>query len=143
VANEVFTSLHRVTYAWCTMGDHVYYGRYLDILEAARGEFFRHLGSTFLQWQGAGFAFPVIECRFRCKIPAHYDDLLSVDLWVDRVDRLHIEFGYRILKHDRQVVLEASTHHVGSGLDGRPRRLPVHLVESLQPYIRAVLPVEA
>jgi len=25
----------------------------LDLLEAARGAFFRHLGATFLQWQQA------------------------------------------------------------------------------------------
>lgn len=142
MANEVFTSLHRVTYAWCTMGDHVYYGRYLDMLEAARGEFFRHLGTTFLQWQEAGLAFPVIECHLRYKTPARYDDLLSVDLWVIRLDRLHVEFGYRTLKEDRGVVLEAATHHIGAGLDGRPRRLPPNLVERLQPYVRAIAPTD-
>jgi acyl-CoA thioester hydrolase len=122
------------------MGNHVYYGRYLDILEAARGEFFRHLGSTFVQWQEAGFAFPVIECRLRYKIPARYDDLLSVDLWVVHLDRLHIEFGYRILKEERQVVLEGSTQHVGSSLVGKPRRLPHLLLERLQPYVRSIEP---
>ncbi|MGN6552400.1 MAG: hypothetical protein ACTHLW_01530 [Verrucomicrobiota bacterium] len=30
---------HRVAYAECTVGNHIYYGRYLDVLESARGEF--------------------------------------------------------------------------------------------------------
>ena len=47
----MFCHTYRVTYADCTVGDHIYYSRYLDLLEAARGEFFRSLGCTFLQWQ--------------------------------------------------------------------------------------------
>ncbi len=42
------------------MGNHVYYSRYLEMLEGARGEFFRHLGCPFLGLQEAGTAFPVI-----------------------------------------------------------------------------------
>ena len=38
---EPFRHHHRVTYAECTIGDHVYHSRYLDLLEAARGEFMR------------------------------------------------------------------------------------------------------
>ncbi len=32
-----FQYQHRVVYAECTVGTHVYYARYLDMLEAARG----------------------------------------------------------------------------------------------------------
>jgi len=43
-----FRHIYRVVYADCTLGNHIYYSRYLDILEAARGEFFRHLGVPLL-----------------------------------------------------------------------------------------------
>ena len=33
---DVFLHRHRVTYAECTVGNHVYYSRYLDLLESAR-----------------------------------------------------------------------------------------------------------
>ena len=39
-----FVHRHRVTYSECTVGDHIYHSRYLDLLEAARGEFMRHAG---------------------------------------------------------------------------------------------------
>jgi acyl-CoA thioesterase FadM len=42
---------HRVSYAECTVGNHIYHSRYLDLLEAARGEFIRSLGPTVLHWQ--------------------------------------------------------------------------------------------
>ena len=46
--SAIFSHAHRVTYAECTSGNHIYYGRYLELMEAARGEFFRHLGKPFL-----------------------------------------------------------------------------------------------
>ncbi len=134
MAHRVFSATHRVTYADCTLGDHVYYARYLDILEAARGEFFRHLGATCLQWQQAGFAFPVLECQVRYKAMARYDDLLTVDLWVSQLERVRLAFGYRVLTEARALAVEASTAHVCASLEGKPRRLPERLLESLGAY---------
>lgn len=67
MAFKTFIHPVRVTYAECTVGNHVYYGRYLDYLEEARGEFFRQMGCPLLQWQQAETIFPVIELRLRYK----------------------------------------------------------------------------
>src|ERR1044071_950585 len=77
VPRETFRCSQRVTYSDCTLGNHVYYARYLDLLEWARGEFFRHLEEPFLKWQQADAIFPVIECRVRYRNAARYDDLLT------------------------------------------------------------------
>jgi acyl-CoA thioester hydrolase len=82
VSAKVFRHQHRVTYAECALGNHVYYARYLEWLEAARGEFFRDLGTTFLVWQERDTIFPVIECNLRYKSPARYDDLLTIEIRV-------------------------------------------------------------
>lgn len=71
--SAVFIHRLRVTYADCTLGNHVYYGRYLDFLEATRGEFFRQLGRTFLQWREAGAIFPVLEVQVRYRGAARYE----------------------------------------------------------------------
>jgi len=126
-----------VTYADCTPGNHVYYGRYLDLLEAARGEFFRHLGTPFLQWQEQGFIFPVIECRLRYRAPARYDDLLTIELWPAAAEGVRLNFAYRILGQSGAVVLEAETRHACTGMNEKPRRLPGELSGALQPYLRA------
>ncbi len=60
MAEKVFKHHYRVLYSECTVGNHVYYSRYLDILEAARGEFFRQAGAPLLALQESGTAFPVI-----------------------------------------------------------------------------------
>src|SRR5438876_12374644 len=119
---------HRVTYAECAPGNHVYYARYLDLLEAARGEFFRHLGATFLEWQAQGIIFPVVECRLRYKSAARYDDLLTVEIWVVAAERVRLNFGYRILNQTGKLVLEGETSHVCAGLDEKPKRLPEELI---------------
>src|SRR5271163_4863489 len=62
---EPFRYQHRVTYAECTVGDHIYHSRYLDLLEAARGEFMRSLGATVFELQEQDFIFPVIEAHLR------------------------------------------------------------------------------
>ncbi len=132
-----FRHTHRVTYADCTVGDHIYYARYLDLLEAARGEFFRQLGTTFQQWQEREIIFPVVECSLRYKAPARYDEVLAIEVWPVTVARIRLDFGSRILNEAGTLILEAETRHVCTGLDEKPKRLPEELVKLLQPWLPA------
>ena len=137
MAAEIFKYSHRVTYAECTVGNHIYYSRYLDLLEAARGEFFRRLGVSFLQWQEQQVVFPVIDCRLRYKAPARYDDLLAIELWLTAAERIRLNFAYRILNQNQTLLVEAETSHVCAGTDERAKRLPENLLQLLQPYLRS------
>jgi len=135
VTAQTFRCNHRVTYADCTVGNHVYYGRYLDLLETARGEFFRHVGQPFLELQTAGVLFPVIECRLRYRGPARYDDVLSIELWLTELARVRLTFEYRVLGADGHELLNATTMHACTGIDDKPRRLPEGLTAALGPYV--------
>ena len=128
----MFRHPHRVTYADCTVGDHVYHSRYLDLLEAARGEFLRSLGTTVLHWQNHDAIFPVIEARLRYKAPARYDDLLAIEVWPALVDKIRVNFGHRIFNQDRKLIMEAETFHVCTGTNEKPRRLPDELAEKFK-----------
>ena len=131
VRAHVFRYIHRVTYAECTLGNHIYYARYLDLLEAARGGFFRQLGLPLLQLQEQDTVFPVVECRLRYKSPARYDDVLAIEVWPTMAEGARLNFGHCILKED-VVVLEAETFHVCTGVNEKPKRLPVDLIAMLQ-----------
>jgi acyl-CoA thioester hydrolase len=130
-----FCHLHRVTYAECTVGNHIYHSRYLDLLEAARGEFIRSLGATVLQWQENDMIFPVIEARLCYKFPARYDDLLTIEVQVTALEKVRLNFGHRILNQNGRLILEAETFHVCTGIDEKPKRLPEELAEKLRPYL--------
>ena len=132
----VYKYQHRVSYAECTVGNHVYYSRYLDILEGARGEFLRQLGRTALQWQEAGIAFPVIGLEISYKGPARYDDLLAVELWVAQMGGVRLNVGFRILNAAGALLAEGVTRHVCATTDEKPKRLPPELIESLRPFLR-------
>jgi len=130
-----FQHQHRVTYAECTVGDHIYHSRYLDLLEAARGEFMRSLGGSVLAMQEAGYVFPVIEARVRYKFPARYDDLLAIQVWITRIGGVRLNFGHRILNQDGKLILEADTFHCCTSRDEKPRRLPEEIAAKLAPYL--------
>lgn len=125
----------RITYADCTLGNHVYYARYLDLLEEARGELFRSVGEPFLKWQEQGVIFPVFEVHLRYREAARYDDEIRVEVWLTRLRKAFLDFACRIVKTDGTVVLEGETRHVCASLDERPRSVPPELVAALQPHL--------
>jgi len=134
---EPFRHFHRVSYAECTVGDHIYHSRYLDLLEAARGEFMRAAGATVLEWQERDCIFPVIEARLRYKYPARYDDLLTIEVWPTLMERVRLNFGHRVLNQAGKLILEAETFHACTTRAEKPRRLPEELAASLAPRIVA------
>jgi YbgC/YbaW family acyl-CoA thioester hydrolase len=130
-----FCYSHRVTYAECTVGDHIYHSRYLDLLEAARGEFLRSLGRSVLELQDADCIFPVIEARLLYKSFARYDDRLAIEVWPTLIERVRLNFGHRILDQDGKLILQAETFHCCTSRDEKPKRLPPELVEKLKPLV--------
>jgi acyl-CoA thioester hydrolase len=134
---EPFRHIHRVSYAECTVGNHIYHSRYLDLLEAARGEFLRSLGQTVLALQDTDYIFPVIEARLVYKAPARYDDLLTIEVSPSLVERVRLNFFHRILNQDGKLLLEAETFHCCTSRDDKPKRLPAELVGKLQSLVRA------
>jgi acyl-CoA thioester hydrolase len=136
MAEPVFRHQYRVTYAECTIGNHVYYSRYLEILEAARGEFFRHAGCPLLPLQESGAAFPVIGLQLAYKAQARYDDLLTIELWITELRGVRLSFGFQILHSGGRLIAEGETRHVCASLDEKPRRMPKELAERFQPFVR-------
>ena len=127
---------YRVTYADCTLGNHVYYARYLQILEAARGEFFRQVAEPLLTWQERGVTFPVVSCRLQFLAAARYDEVISVAMWLRELRGARLTFGFELAVAPGRRVLEGETYHACATLAERPQRLPKELVERLRPYLR-------
>ena len=130
-----FRYRHRVTYAECTLGNHVYHSHYLDLLEAARGEFIRSLGSTVREWQERDVIFPVVEAQLRYKSPARYDDLLTIEVQPTLVSRVRVNFAHRVVNQKGELILEAETFHACTGLNEKPKRVPPELAAKLTAQI--------
>lgn len=117
------------------MGNHIYHSRYLDLLEAARGEFLRHAGFPLLPLQEAGVIFPVIEARLKYHRPARYDDALVIELRLIQLEGVRLGVEHRVLREDGMLLVEAETRHVCTRLDDKPRRIPPELVTALRRWL--------
>jgi len=135
MAGQTHRHIHRVTYAECTVGNHIYYARYLNLLEEARGELFRTVGKPLAELQEADLIFPVIECRLRYRYPSRYDDVLTIETWITTAEKIRLNFAHRIINQSGKLILEAETHHACTSLSEKPRRLPEELTAALHPYV--------
>lgn len=75
----------------------MHHAAYLRYLEAARVDFFRAHGldyNTLERERGLGL--PVVEANVRYKLPAFFDDQLTITSWVSLVTRARIRFDATI-----------------------------------------------
>jgi acyl-CoA thioester hydrolase len=128
-----FSHKVRVTYAHCTLGNHVYYGRYLDLLEIARGEFFRKLGQSCLELQQRDTIFQVTECFVKYFEPARYDDELEIRIGISEIKRVRLRFDYEIVRGS-DLLLTGWTQMVCASIDEKPKRIPEELFSAFGPY---------
>jgi YbgC/YbaW family acyl-CoA thioester hydrolase len=135
MSHRIFSCHHRVSYAECTVGNHVYHSRLLDILERARGEFFRTLNCSLLELQEAGVAFAVTACELKFRAMARYDDLLTVELWLTQLGRARFSCAGRISSASGDTLFESVTHLGCTTREGRPRRLPAPLSEAIRDFV--------
>jgi acyl-CoA thioester hydrolase len=136
VSDGVFQFQRRVVYADCTVGNHVYYARYLDMLEEARGELFRQAGWPLRELQEAGVIFPVIGVAVSYQAPARYDDVIAISLQIIELGSVRLNFGFQISNADGKALADGETRHVCAGLDEKPKRLPKGVAEKLRPFLR-------
>ena len=116
----------------------VYYANYLRYFESARAAYWRALGKSYKDLEAWGVALPVIEAHCYYKRPAHYEDLLGVDLHVNELRSASLRFAYQIYRGG-ELLAEGNTRHAVIGKDGRPRSLPAALRDVI-PVIAPVRP---
>jgi acyl-CoA thioester hydrolase len=126
------TSRFRVRYAETDQMGMVYYANYFVWMEIGRTDFCRECGFRYADLEREEQAFlPVAEADCRYRSPARYDDDITVETTIERLNRRLIEFSYRIKTADT-VLAEGRTLHVIMGADGKPRSLPDRYLELLK-----------
>jgi acyl-CoA thioester hydrolase len=109
----------------------VYYANYLRYFEAGRNEFIRARGLRYRDFEDRfGLRLPVVEAQVSYRVPARYDDLITVETSLAEVRRASARFGYRIVR-DGEVVATGHTLHACVDLEGRVQRMPAELLARL------------
>jgi acyl-CoA thioester hydrolase len=110
----------------------VYYANYLRYFESARAAYWRGLGKSYRDLEAWGVALPVIEAHCAYRRPAHYEDVLGVDVAVTAIRGASLRFDYQVTRGEA-LLAEGYTRHAVTGRDGRPRALPRALRDVLPP----------
>lgn len=116
---------HSVSYGETDAMGVVYYAEYLHFFERSRSLFIRERGMSYAEVEKRGIYLPVREASCRYRIPAHYDDQLSIQVGISEWKRASIKFIYDIYKDTpSQLVASGFTEHACVNNEGRPVRVP-------------------
>lgn len=109
----------------------VYYANYLRYFEASRAAFLRSLGQSQGFLDAMDVALPVVEAHCRYRRPAHYEDLLTVNVDVSEVRGASMRFAYLVTR-DGTLLADGFTLHACINASGRPKRIPGELLALIE-----------
>ena len=92
------TSL-RVRYAETDQMGYVYYGNYAVYYEVARVEALRKLNFPYDQLEKQGILMPVRSFHITYLRPAHYDDMLDIEVSIPTLPETRIWFTYKLFRN--------------------------------------------
>jgi acyl-CoA thioester hydrolase len=113
----------RVRYAECDAMGYLHHSRYWEYFEHARTELLRKNGARYRDLEAEGVLFVVYKLACQYHSPIRYDDVVSVEVRVDRITRTRVDHAYEI-RRDGGLLCEATTTLACVGRDGRPILMP-------------------
>ena len=131
---EHFTTL-RVRYGETDQMGYCYYGNYAQYFEVGRVEALRAIGMSYKSLEEMGIMLPVSEFSVKYKVPARYDDALTILTKVAQIKGPRIVFDYVITNEKGELVSEATTTLVFVNKETmRPTSPPKEFLDVVQPY---------
>lgn len=123
----------RVRYAEVDQMGVVHHSKYFEYFEMGRTEALRSCGMDYRDVEAQGFFLVItkVECRF--KAPARYDDVLTLETWIEKCTRMRIDHGYRLWRDEkRQLAAEASSTLGCVDRSGQLREMPEELLALIE-----------
>ena len=100
-----------------------HHAAYFVWFELARSEYCRSRGLDYSRIEAEGLFMPIVEARCRYRLPARYDDLLTIRAEITARTRRTLQLHYKVHR-EGVLIAEAETLQMLVGLDGRPRVFP-------------------
>lgn len=104
----------------------VHHAVYPIWFELARTDFIKVIGLTYSQMEQDGILLPVAELTARYRIPAKYEDELTVETHIEKITPARIVFGYRIYRDndsEKTVMVEGASTHAWVDRTMRPMNM--------------------
>jgi acyl-CoA thioester hydrolase len=121
----------RVRYDEVDPMGYVHHANYLRYFEIGRTELLRAAGGCYRDMEAAGQLVVVVRVDCRYRMPAQYDDLITVHTRIARVTAAKIIHRYQI-RRDDQILVEADVTLAVIDRQGRLQRVPESLLEAYE-----------
>ncbi|MAM29101.1 MAG: thioesterase [Flavobacteriaceae bacterium] len=122
----------RVRYAETDQMGVVYYGNYAQYLEQGRTEWLREMGFSYKWMEANNVILPVTNLNINYKLPARYDDVISITTNIKKIPTFKIEFYYEIHNQEGQLLITAETTLVFiNAQTNKLMKAPDYLLEKL------------
>ena len=128
-------TLIRVRYGETDRMGYMYYGHYPEYFEVSRTEMIRSLGLSYKEIEDQGIILPVKSLNVSYKVPALYDEVLTVKSILRILPVVKLDIDYEIYNDKKQLVCTGNT--VLAFVDiktRRPRRAPEYFINAVKKY---------
>lgn len=126
----------RVRYAETDKMGYLYYGHYAKYYEIGRVEALRDLGLSYRKMEDElGLMLPVLSLESRYKIPAYYDEELTIVTMLKELPLKMFAFHHKIINPKGQIINTAVVKLFCINMkNGERVNCPAFLIEKLTPY---------
>jgi acyl-CoA thioester hydrolase len=127
----------RVRYSETDQMGVVYHTNYLNWFEIGRTELIRTLGMPYHKIEAEGLLLPVIDAHMQFKLPARYDDLITIRTRIEEFSNVRLQFESEI-RRVGELLVSGRTKHVWVNRDWKPTR-----IDKAAPELYALLQKQA
>lgn len=113
----------RVRYAETDAMGFLHHARYFVYYEMGRTELLRLSGISYREMEERGLFYVVVKLEARYRVPARYDDVLTLITRTERLTRVRVDHAYE-LRRDGRLLAEARSTLALVDRAGRPTPLP-------------------
>ena len=119
----------RVRYPEVDRMGYLHHSRYFQYLEMGRVELLRSMGHSYAELEARGIFFVVIKAECHYKMPARYDEELSLETRIVRQTHVRIDHTYKLLR-GTDLLATAATTIACIDASGRLQQIPTDLANS-------------
>lgn len=120
----------RVRYAETDQMGVVHHANYFVYFEIGRTELLRSTGLDYRSLEERGYFLVIAKVHCRYRLPARYDDLLTLRTTLARVTAVRIDHRYELLR-GAELLAEGETTLACVDKDGRLQPLPRELISEI------------
>ena len=95
----------------------VWHGHYISWFEVGRNDLASRFGLDPMQLREVGLMAPVVDLSCKFKLPARYDEEITILTTMQRTETAKLIFSYTVMR-DTEMLAEGSTTHVLTDLKG-------------------------